>query len=166
MDLVQVTETVKATPLDIYVGIGLALALAGYGLYAGKSRIVSLILAGYPATLIFEALPAPVQAIFGGNTRLEAAGFFALTIVLMMVVQHSVSGYFTGATLNRWFESIIASVLATGLLVASASRIISGGGMLVVDSPALSFVTSSSLYFVWLILPLVGVLLLARREGM
>ncbi|KKT12671.1 MAG: hypothetical protein UV93_C0002G0069 [Candidatus Azambacteria bacterium GW2011_GWC2_43_27] len=84
-----------------------------YGLIVGRNRIIVLLLASYPATLINEYIP--YQANFSQGVFLKSFSFFVFTLFIFWIL---VKSGFSRKELNKkTWQIIFLSLLCAGFWV-------------------------------------------------
>jgi hypothetical protein len=139
--------------------VAIVILLATYGLYAGRERIVALILGLYPAALVYQTFPYWHQLPAKG---LRFWIFALLAIVFSLALQKVLQSSYSGWRVRRLVEAGIFSILATGLFFALAYYLQGDSMPIPVTIP---FVGLPLGLFVWLTLPLVAVLIAAKRDS-
>jgi hypothetical protein len=145
-----VAQTLAGASVGILVPLAVAIVLTAYTIYAGRERIIALILALYPAAIVFQVFPywdrLPAQS-------LRFWIFLLLALLLAFVLQKIVASSFFGGRLKRFVEAGVLSVLATGQFFALVYYLHPDSIPIAVTIP---FVDLPIGLFVWLTLPLVA----------
>jgi len=159
MDFIQgIVKTVLSFSSDIVVLVALSAIFASIGLFFGKKRLVAIILAFYPAGLIFSVFPFFKNATGFLSETLVFLVFFLLSFYLFGFI---LSTEFSYLRIRRLFEATILGITATALTISFSYHV-------VVVTSLYNFSTSidrlflGQMYFWWLLIPL-GVLFILRK---
>lgn len=161
-------EFLSSLSFDVLVLIVLTALFVGVGLKSGKTRLINVVFSIYLATLLL--LYFPFKGLITYDLGLLFGKYDIVELILLLVVVGAVQivvGYvleleFGGRAVKNTISNVILSLSAS---VALLSSIYITGVVKVTDSGISfldSFYTTEQYIFALLILPLVGVFIVAR----
>lgn len=142
---------------DILLLLFFFAAVFVYGLMVGRNRIIVLLLASYPATLINEYIPYPKNFLVNLNTTqtifLKSFGFFVLTLFVFWVFKKS--GFSRKELNKKTGQVLFLSFLNVGLWANVIFGYVLGfNAELIKLAPLNQLLFGSNLsHFIWFILP-------------
>jgi len=160
MDALQeIAQSVLSASSDVVV-LGAIFAIAtSYGLFFGKGRAVSLILALYPTALIFELIPY-FKDILGtvsetsGDVLVKAVIFAIILLPLHFIINHFIFTDFSFSRIRKLFEAGILGLSVLALLIAFSYRVIDISELYNFSS-GIDTLFASANFFWWLLAPFV-----------
>ena len=164
MNLAATTEAVTSTVTNTSIDVIVALALAGlffaYGLYAGKPRLIAVMLAMYPAALLYELFPFWSSLPEGGGVRLIA--FILFILVCTFFLRTSIRGNFSSGRIRRWVEAGVLSLLTSVLFFIAADGVVSAEFPIAFTLPFISY--SILAKFSGFLLPIVMLFVFNKKD--
>ncbi len=155
-----------------YVGnlvvIAILLIVIGiYGFILDRHNILINLLALYIGILVVKFLPGNLWGINWLNnwwgTLVILFGTMIL-VVLFLNWTHLFKIVYTHNFFIRWWQAIISGTLYVGLLTATIFTILTDDILSFFSSSFLNFFTSDLAYFLWLIMPLIGLLIIKHKK--
>ena len=167
MDALQeITQSVLSASSDAVVIGGMFAVATAYGLFFGKGRIVSLILALYPTALIFELIPyfKDILGTVSGTSSdvlVKAVIFVIILLPLHFVISHFIFTDFSFSRIRKTFEAGILGLSALVLLIAFSYRVIDISELYNFSSGVDTLFASAN-FFWWLLAPFVALTFLRK----
>lgn len=160
--LSSVTSTINITLITV------VLLLTVISFYRGRSILYSIILAFFPAAVLYAAFPFKQQMLFfkDGSDQLFYSnliiffGFFALAFFGAVRVIHSEN---TRSGLAGFIDSLVLSVSVVLLTTALTFHILPYKDIYHLGSYVQSFLSSTNGYFVSMLIPVVTIYWMTRR---
>lgn len=125
----DVVQSILSASSDTFVVLALIAILSGYGLFAGKHRLVSFIVSLYPAAFIFRLIPF-FKDILGqtsatGQDVLVKLVIFALILVPIHLVMASfISTEFSLSRIKKFIEAGVLGLAGTAVLIAFSYQVV------------------------------------------
>ena len=138
-----------------------------YGVVVGRNRIIVLLLASYPATLINEYIPYPKNFLNNLNVFqtifLKSFGFFVLTIFIFWIFKKS--GFSRKELNKKTGQVLFLSFLNVGLWanVVLGYVMVFNAELIKLAPLNLLLFGSNWSHFIWLVLPILVLYWLERR---
>jgi hypothetical protein len=161
-------SVIGAFSIDAAVILSVVILFGWIALHYGKSRSIAVILALYIALLGYLNFPYSEQFFAFGETALHTlaiqAGLFigmaiiAFVSIINVVVSESASG-----VVGKWIETLLLSLSTAALLIAFSYHVLPISEIYDFGSPIDQLFEVSSLFFWWLVGPLVILFFLTRR---
>lgn len=134
-----------------------------YGLLAGKSRLISVLLSTYLAAFIYENFRfldflvkgrSPLEVLF-----LRGASFFAILVIVSLIISRFFRRDWEG---ESWFLSFLLSFLEVGLLLALVFQFLPARELITFSPVVENVFAGEAAFFWWLVGPLVALWLISR----
>jgi hypothetical protein len=171
--LVESTKTGFDAVLNLSVDIIAALVIFAvlflFGLQSGKRRLVALILSFYLALPLFVAFPYTERVIDAAGIEKTGSVAALVYLALAVVIYGLLLGRLTTvepamSKARKWLEIGILSAITVPFLFALGFHSIPVSSEYAFSSQVTGIFEPVALFFWWLLLPLVGLFLLARRQ--
>ncbi len=159
-------HTVSGVTLDVIVLAIVLVVFASIGFYFGRGKLIALVLAFYPAVLLYEAFPYVEKFTFWrgsvGQVGLSHLLIFFILFIVCYLVIHSV--YHDDITISGGERMMQIGVLSLSLLIVGMvlTHIVIPITGVYDFTPTVAGLFRNNLYFWWLIAPLAGVYFGAR----
>jgi len=155
-----------------YVGnlliIAIFLVVIGiYGFMLDRHNILINLLALYIGILVVKFLPDNLWGINWLNNWWGTLAILFGTMILTTLFlswTHLFKVVYTHNFFIRWWQAIISGILYVGLLTATILTILSVDILKYFSNSFLKFFTSGPAYFLWLIVPLIGLLVIRHKK--
>lgn len=147
---VTTAATHFSLPSDIIFILLLVAVVAIYTFWRGKSKGVSLIIATYPAILLYQYLPYFKQA----DVRVDILIFLIILIAVHLIINRFTELDFSFSKLGKAFDSLVLGILSTGLLLWTSYHIVIIAS-LYAFSPSIAHIFADQYSFWWLVAPLI-----------
>jgi hypothetical protein len=166
---VHFVHTATGITLDVMVLAVMFAALAAYGFYFGKRRLVAFVLSFYPAFLLYAAFPYIGQLTFlhssGGQIVLSKlvifAVFFVVCHIALLNVLHG-AGDFSFSKREKIFQISVLSVSALVLILIFMHQYVPFAGVYTFSAGIGKLFVSRTAQFWLLLAPLAGVYVSTR----
>ncbi|HZS42872.1 MAG TPA: hypothetical protein VFA52_01500 [Candidatus Paceibacterota bacterium] len=146
---------------DLSILVILFILTAVYGLYWGKQRLVSLILAFYPAILLFLNFPYVnnlllIKATAGQIFVSKCVIFLIFLIPIHLIFNRFVFGDFGFNSNRKFLQAAILSISILILIIVFFYRVVPLTNVYSVSLPLARYLSTSKDFFWWLLVPFVG----------
>ncbi len=135
-----------------------------WGMMNGKAKLLAFLLATYLALfispLIFELLDSHKLGVHLYRNLLV----YGVMLALLFVFTERIFLRGMGKQSYRWLSALLMSFLSTGLFVAGTLNIISFRGIIKLSPITKTLFAGPDAYFVWAVVPIIGLALLSRRS--
>lgn len=164
-DFNQISALLRNPSWDIIV-VFVFIALGFfYGIFAGKSKLVSLLFSLYVSGFLFENFYY-LNKLAGGRGVFEeflikAAVFVVLAAILTFLFSKSLSGDYS-STRKNWWKSLLLSFACAGLLLSYIFHFFPAREIFTFSPLIQNLFASNAAFFWWLIIPFIA-LFLAKR---
>ncbi len=150
------------------VAILTAATLFTFAIRYGKDRIIALIFSLYISLLVYIHFPYTSKfSLFTGsdvNILLSnAIIFFAFVIGIYVIIERVIFTDYPDRGIKRFIEALSLSLAATALLIAFAYNVLPIASFYSFAPPIKLLFSSSDFFFWWLTVPLLSILLVAKR---
>ncbi len=160
MDFIQdIVKSILSFSSDVVIIVALTAIFASIGLFFGKSRLVAIILAFYPVSLILSTFPylkSVPQTIFS-----EIVIFLVFYFITFYLFSFILSTQFSYQKIKRFLEAVLLGLTATALTIVTAYHTIDLTSIYNF-SGSIDRLFLGDMYFWWLIIPL-GILFIFKR---
>ena len=142
----------------------------GYGMMMGKNRLSIVMLAGYFSLVINKAIPWELFGLFeaeGPSTNIQIFLFLAVILAIFFLAPHSgISSVIrvSGRGSSRWWQNLILGVLQMGFLISIVISFLPDKNIAELNPIIKQFLVEEPARFLWLVLPLVGLMALKKRR--
>lgn len=158
----------RSFSVDAFVLVGLVVVLFFFGLRYDKGSIIALILSLYVALLAYIHFPFKEQILlFGANDfqiLVSNAILFSLfTIIIYTIINRVFYAEFPSRSGRRFTQAFLLALAGTALLIAFSYHVLPITSVYDFGASVDALFAPSSLFFWWLIAPLVVFLFVIRR---
>ena len=159
---------VASMSLDTIILVVIFVILFGYGLKYGKRKIISLILSFYISIPIVFSFPYLQKISFFGETEkailYSQIGLFILIIIFINIaIDMVIIWELSSRGLRKLFEMGALALASGGLLVAISYHTVKINTLYDFASPIDGLFASTTMFFWWLVIPLVAIFFTVRR---
>ncbi len=166
MNLVSIITGIS---LDIVILAITFIALAGYGFYFGKGRLLAFIASFYASILLYTNFPYRESLTFSkGSAQQKALSEALIFLVIFLIANYVfikvIHGDFSFSKTSRMFEIGILSLSGTILVMVFYHQIVPLESVHTFSGAISGLFASKTLLFWWLLAPLAGILI-GNRYG-
>jgi len=125
----DIVQSVLSASSDVVIILALIAILFAYGLFAGKSHLVSFIISLYPAAFIFKLVPF-FQDILGKTSAtaqdvlIKIVIFALIFMPIHLVINSLISTEFSFSRIRKFIEAGILGLTGTSVLVAFSYQVV------------------------------------------
>jgi len=169
MDIpITISRTLASLSTDVFIlAICFAVFLV-FGLYFGKGKLISLLLAFYPAAFLFSIFPylslmvpaktAPLQQVV-----IESVVFGVFFLAIYYFLQRLIWLDFSFSTVAKFVEAGILSLSGVILVILYMKVVVPFGGVYSFSGWIAPLFATKNLIFWWFFAPLVALFFISRR---
>lgn len=164
--LQDAVQNILSASSDAVVIAGLIAGFTAYGLFFGKSRLVTAILSLYPAAFIFKLIPFFQEILKQTSATpqdvlIKLVIFVLIFIPIHLVMNHFISAEFSFSRIRKFIEAGILGVVATSTVIAFSYQVINISKLYNFSSGIDSLFISGN-FFWWLVASFVALFFLRK----
>jgi hypothetical protein len=159
--LSDLVSTALSIGSDFFAFLVLTAILAAYGFYTGRDRLVALMLAVYPALLLYNVLPQEWITMLGGSPWVAIGAFAVLLIGANVAITGTVNAI-GGSSLPDLIGLVIIAAATAGVILAISIHTLPVLQVFTFSTPTIALFTSQVGVFWWYLAPLVAAFFFAK----
>jgi hypothetical protein len=162
MAIVQdITKSILSFSSDAVVIFAVIAIFTAYGIFFGKGKILSLLLAFYPATLVLRAIPQFNNPLGSPDTYTQLGLFLIVFIVLFYIFNHFIQGQFSFSHVRKTLEASVFGLTAASLTIYFTYHVVNLQ-KIYNFSPSIDNLFMGNTSFWWLLAPFVIIFLFRK----
>lgn len=165
MDVAQISKILSNPSWDLIVLFFFIAVGFFYGISAGKSKLISLLISLYVSGFLFDKfyyLDQIIKTDSIASTFLIRILVFLIIVFILNLLFSRVLRISAESSEKKWWQALLLSFLAAGLLFSYLFHLFPAKDLFTFSPVIQNLFTSDKVFFWWLTLPLIALFLVRR----
>ena len=165
MDVAQISKIISNPSWDLIILFFFIAVGFFYGISAGKSKLISLLISLYVSGFLFDKfyyLDQLIKTDSIASTFMARVAVFLVILFIVNLLFSKVLRLGSEGSEKKWWQALLLSFLSSGLLFSYLFHLFPAKEIFTFSPIVQNFFASSDAFFWWLTLPLVALFLVRR----